>query len=265
MNHDEYRELLSALLDGELDDAARERVLAHLSECETCRTYFAELTAMRDALGDMEPIEPPADFAQGVLTRLHEEAAPEKPTKKAASWRKWGALAACAAVVVLGAAILPNAMRMGGAAKSDSAAPALTNEMLESSLVTENTTADADEEERAMDAGVYAVAQSEPAAAATSDAAMGDEAAADPATANGDAEAFEYVEGEAPVLTLYGAKAAQWLGENGEWDEDYQAYWVEEDALAALPDGMVLYEGYGEVDEVYGTQLVRPAETEAAP
>ena len=70
MNHDAYREQLSALLDGELGEEARAEALSHLETCEDCRQYFAELTAMHDALGDMEPIDVPAGFARGVLLAL---------------------------------------------------------------------------------------------------------------------------------------------------------------------------------------------------
>lgn len=111
MDHNSYKELLSALLDGELNENERGTALAHLAECEACRTYFAELNAMRDALGGLDEVEPPEDFAAGVLARLHAEAAPQK-AKKRSPWRGWGALAACAAVIVLAVAALP---RMGGA------------------------------------------------------------------------------------------------------------------------------------------------------
>ena len=73
MTHDNYREQLSALLDGELDEAARADALAHLEGCAECQAYFAELTALHDALNDADEPAPPADFAAGVLARLHAE------------------------------------------------------------------------------------------------------------------------------------------------------------------------------------------------
>ena len=41
MNHEAYRERLSALLDGELDAEARAETLAHLDGCADCRAYLA--------------------------------------------------------------------------------------------------------------------------------------------------------------------------------------------------------------------------------
>ena len=124
-NHEEYKELLSALLDSELDEAARAEVLAHLETCDECRTYFAELTAMHDALGDQEEIDVPAGFARGVLLRLHEESEPRawaaKEPGKRMAWRRWTALAAGAAVVVLAVTALPN-IRLGGAAPASGCA-----------------------------------------------------------------------------------------------------------------------------------------------
>ena len=48
-------ERLSALIDGELSDAQRERVLAHLAGCEPCRGEAVALRALKrrmHALGD---------------------------------------------------------------------------------------------------------------------------------------------------------------------------------------------------------------------
>ena len=120
MTHDKYKELLSALLDGELSESERGAALAHLAECEACQAYFAELNAMHDALADLDEAEPPADFAAGVLARLHEDAAPQ-PMKRHNPWRRWGTLAACAAVIVLAVSTLP---RMGGGMKASAPSPA---------------------------------------------------------------------------------------------------------------------------------------------
>ena len=120
MNHDEYKEKLSAFLDGELTDAERDDVLTHLETCAACRTHLAELTALHDALSDMEDVDVPEGFADGVLARLHEEKMPQK-TKKSNLWRGIATLAACAAVVVLAVSNMP---RMGGSGSTSSAAPA---------------------------------------------------------------------------------------------------------------------------------------------
>ena len=44
---------LSALVDGELDGAERDRVHAHLASCEQCRTEAAELRALKQRLSTL--------------------------------------------------------------------------------------------------------------------------------------------------------------------------------------------------------------------
>ena len=127
MDHSAYKEMLSALLDGELHGAEREAALAHMEGCADCRAYFAELTAQRSALGDLEEFDAPEGFAAGVMARLHEERAPKTAGRRAA-WRGLTALAACAAVVLLAVRTLPDALRMGGASQgavADSASSAI--------------------------------------------------------------------------------------------------------------------------------------------
>ena len=122
MEHSAYKEMLSALLDGELHGAEREAALAHMDGCADCRAYFSDLTALRAALGDLEEFDAPGDFAAGVMARIrpgdaiarpHAGDAP-KARRKRASWRGCAALAACAAVVLLAVYALPNVLFMGG-------------------------------------------------------------------------------------------------------------------------------------------------------
>ena len=44
---------LSALIDGELDGAERDRAYAHLASCEPCRTEAAELRALKKKLSTL--------------------------------------------------------------------------------------------------------------------------------------------------------------------------------------------------------------------
>lgn len=129
MDHGAYKEMLSALLDGELGGAEREAALAHLAACADCRAYFEELTALRAALGGLEEFDAPEGFAAGVTARLRAGDADARPKAENASTapkavktravrRRYAALAACAAVVLLAVYALPNALRMGGGSRA---------------------------------------------------------------------------------------------------------------------------------------------------
>lgn len=109
----EYALALSSFVDGELTEPEKTMLLDHVEVCEDCRARLAELMVMHAAFEDLEEYDAPEHFAEGVMARLHEEAAP----KKTAHRRRWMGLAACAAVVIMAASALP---RMG--ASTDCAA-----------------------------------------------------------------------------------------------------------------------------------------------
>jgi anti-sigma factor RsiW len=56
---------LSALIDGELDGAERDRAYAHLASCELCRTEAAELRALKKKLSTLVSGAP----AEAAMTR----------------------------------------------------------------------------------------------------------------------------------------------------------------------------------------------------
>ena len=98
-----YEELISALIDGVLDPADRPALMEHMAECPACQAYFDDQIAMHDAM-DRSELQAPEGFSQAVLEQVR-----RTPQKRAASkaiplyrWRRWGALAACCAVVALG-------------------------------------------------------------------------------------------------------------------------------------------------------------------
>ena len=257
MTHDSYKEQLSALLDGELDEAARAETLAHLEGCAECQAYFAELTALRGALNEADEPAPPADFAAGVLARLHAESAPQaaapapRKTKKRSPWRGWAALAACAAVVVLAVSTLPR-MGMGKSAESapmlaaapaEAAADAATAEATEeaygySVFDAENAPAEAEAEAIFETSAVAAPAAAEPGAPAPEPAA--DTAApTETKTTVTEAPAELRADGALTPLLLTGEGAEEWLEENAEPLED--GLWrVSVEAVNALPETLTL-------------------------
>ncbi len=279
--HEKYQELLSALLDGELTDAEREDALAHLDGCEACRIYFAELNAMRGAFAEPEDIPAPDGFAEGVMARLHEEDAKKVSAFPAAAkprgtWRKWGALAACAAVVVLAASVLPNAMRMGSSGAPEtvmsvqSIAPAMAPPDALRDAAAEDT-----EENAVLTGSAY---NAESAAADTA----APEAPLTPAGAATAAESKQYVTSDAgvsvsivtsgpegdnvcPELTLCGAGAAEWLADNG-WQGESGEWYADAASLRALPEGLTFDEDAALwLADYEGAVRVTAEETEAAP
>lgn len=277
--HQEYREKLSALLDGALSDAERETVLLHLRECTDCRTYFEEIYALHLALGDMEEYDAPADFAEGVMARLHGEDAKivsdfRTAAKSRRPWRTWGALAACAAVVVLVVSVLPNAMRMKSAAPEVMTAPATAAPMappdearygITTNAVAGGTGDGSAATENAYDAA--APAADTPGAQLYMSPAESTEPIA-PAGAAGESEesklrvasdsgipmtivtsgpnsetvnngAVEAAESALPEVTLAGADVKAWLAANG-WQGESGDWYAEADALRALPEGLSL-------------------------
>lgn len=73
MSH--LRDLIAALVDGELSHSDRERALAHLANCGTCRAEVAAHRAIKERLADL--VTPPVPA--GLLTELHRMAEPGEP------------------------------------------------------------------------------------------------------------------------------------------------------------------------------------------
>lgn len=259
MKHSEYRENLSALLDGELSSAERGVVLAHLNICAECRAYWTELAAMRDALSSLGDVDVPDGFTDSVLARLR-AAADTPPSRRLAELavtrgkpigfadslrlrRRWAGLAACA-VVALAVATLPRMGMMGRAAPE---APAM-GVLYESSTVICDTMEDAAPEEAAEDpsareAGVW-----------ESSALMADAGAGTRTYGAAEAKSAS----EPPVLTLMGEDAAVWLDEHAEPLGDGR-WLVTVEAANALPDTLALV---GLQEPIDGTLVITLGTTE---
>jgi anti-sigma factor RsiW len=64
-------DLLSTLLDGELDTAEERRVRAHLVDCAECRRELDVVGSMRSLVRELPPVEPPFGFFERMLRPSH--------------------------------------------------------------------------------------------------------------------------------------------------------------------------------------------------
>lgn len=90
---------LSARLDGELSPAEEQALQEHLARCPQCRVLQDELSALHTLLNELEPPAVPPELKAGVMANLPPQ---EKVGRKVVSlhWKRWGAMAAAAAIVI---------------------------------------------------------------------------------------------------------------------------------------------------------------------
>ena len=126
---DDYAALLDLYVEGELSPEEMSRVRDHLDRCPGCRAYVDDALAIRAAFPDVEDVEVPAGFAEGVMARVQKEAASKK--KQSTPWRKvLPTLVACCAVVILLRSVpgMFSGRKAEAPAAMDAAAPAMTME-----------------------------------------------------------------------------------------------------------------------------------------
>lgn len=101
----DYEALISAFIDGTLEEDERVRLMEHMAVCTDCQAYFDDQIAIHDALTSLEA-EAPEDFTEKVMEKVRstaqDRAEPERKSVLFPHWRRWTALAACCAVAALG-------------------------------------------------------------------------------------------------------------------------------------------------------------------
>lgn len=108
---EEYRILISALIDDEISDRERSELLAHIAECTDCKAYLDDQMLIHEAVQSMD-CTAPVGFADGVMARVH-ETKQEVPRRKVVAfprWKQFATLAACCAVIVLGVITMDGGM-----------------------------------------------------------------------------------------------------------------------------------------------------------
>ena len=70
MRCNDIRELMSAHVDGCLDDAGEQQLAAHLAACASCRQDLDDLQRMVNLLQQMGPVAPPPDLTARIHARL---------------------------------------------------------------------------------------------------------------------------------------------------------------------------------------------------
>ncbi len=116
MAHEQYIELMSAALDGELSAGERRELDAHLARCPECAALFRELSEQSAALRSLD-CDVPENLRVRILSELpaqeaqvpvHEVKNRPRTETGGPGWRRWAGIAACAALVAAigGAALL---------------------------------------------------------------------------------------------------------------------------------------------------------------
>jgi hypothetical protein len=100
MNCHDCQPLLSSYIDESVRADERAAVAAHVRTCIQCRTLVEELSAIRDAVGALEPIVPPAR----IWHQLSAAAAAE-PRRVQFGWFNWRPLLATAMAAVIAAGL----------------------------------------------------------------------------------------------------------------------------------------------------------------
>ena len=100
----DLNELLTAYLDGELDETGRAEVVAHLERDADAVKLLSALRQTRAMLQDLPRETAPDDFVDDVVAAVERQALLGRPGDQPAVrsiWRRWGPIRSAAAVVLL--------------------------------------------------------------------------------------------------------------------------------------------------------------------
>jgi len=96
MSCEQYLDLISARLDGELTQSEEAALTAHLNECSACRAIAQQMQGLHSALDCVGEVEAPAVLAQNVMAQIKKE----KRHSRRRLVRQLAGLAACLVLCV---------------------------------------------------------------------------------------------------------------------------------------------------------------------
>ncbi len=106
------REILSALVDGELRPDERRLVHEHLQECADCRDIADELGHVQGLVGELPRLVAPVSFVSDVMQPARRPRARALPSRAFSGRRRWiaaGVAAAAVATTLAGLVVPPEA------------------------------------------------------------------------------------------------------------------------------------------------------------
>ncbi|MCM1149085.1 MAG: zf-HC2 domain-containing protein, partial [Butyricicoccus sp.] len=118
---EKYREMISAMLDGELDAGEGERLIAHLSSCAECRELYELLSSVTGSEVWQLP-EVPEGLHGHIMSGVRAAAAEKKKSARVMRLRPLAVAAACLAVIVGVVFGVPRVFRMGSSGDSGAGA-----------------------------------------------------------------------------------------------------------------------------------------------
>lgn len=96
----QFNEMISALIDGALDEGQEAELRAHMEACPSCKSLYEAFSELSEAMSG-ELVAPPESLVQGIMFKIGIEE--QKKTKKRSRIGSFTAVAACLALILMGA------------------------------------------------------------------------------------------------------------------------------------------------------------------
>lgn len=94
---EKYQEYISELIDGELDTATEEKLLAHIEQCDDCREMYLAFKAVSASM-DLEDV--PENLHEGIMNRVDIAVKAKRTHRKVTQMQSFLGMAACLVFIV---------------------------------------------------------------------------------------------------------------------------------------------------------------------